>query len=197
MGATDAKFWIDVIGLIMGALWFAGAWFVMRASRLLAEPRVDSADVAREPANVMQRLAREIAAGRPGSPFQRATIEAANDRELRWSTAGALAHRGTARATGGSGRARVDWEIEGLRSSLLVLARIVVAIGAVVTIGLYIALDSLAVHHENPAVRGQVVQMVQAIHLLWPPFLFAGLARKLRSMASDEVRRTIQNAPFG
>jgi len=29
-----------------------------------------------------------------------------------------------------------------------------------------------------------------------PPFLLAGLARKLRRMVADEVRRVVQNAPF-
>jgi len=196
MDAATAGFWLDTIASIMAVLWVAAAWFVMRAGARLAEPLTGSAEVAQDPANVLQRLTRLLVGNRPGSPLQRATIDSANDREVQWSTLGAFAHRGTARATGSRDRARVEWAIEGRRASLLWLARLVVVIGAAVTFGLWYALGTWALPSEHPAARGQVVQMVQAIHALWPPFLLAGIALRFRNAAGEEVRRAVQNAPF-
>lgn len=197
MDVATARFWLDTIAAILAVLWFAGAWFVMQTGNRLAEPLTGTADVAQDPANVMQRFARLLVGNRPGSPLQRATIEAANDREVRWSTLGAFAHHGTARASGSRDRARVEWEIVANRPALLWTARVVVAAGAVVTVGLWYALHEFAVPNTDDGFRAQVVQMVQAIHVLWPPFLLAGLARRFRREPAEEVRRAVQNAPFG
>ena len=39
------------------------------------------------------------------------------------------------------------------------------------------AIRTFVVPHPDPAIRGQVFQMCQVAHFLWPPFLFAGLYR--------------------
>ncbi|MCU0726549.1 MAG: hypothetical protein MUE73_12290 [Planctomycetes bacterium] len=46
---------------------------------------------------------------------------------------------------------------------------------------------------EDPAVRGQVVQAVQIIHFLWPPFLFCGLTRYIRKLCVGAFRALLRN----
>jgi hypothetical protein len=48
----------------------------------------------------------------------------------------------------------------------------------------------------NPSVRGQAIQMVQAVHLLWPPFLCAALARHPGRMIQARVSAMIHNLPY-
>ena len=45
-------------------------------------------------------------------------------------------------------------------------------------------------------VRGQVFQMLQAIHVLWPPFLLAGMALAMRRRLDAEIERVIKNQRF-
>jgi hypothetical protein len=46
---------------------------------------------------------------------------------------------------------------------------------------------------DDPAVRGQVVQAIQVIHFLWPPFLFCGLTRYLRRLTVGAFRTLLRN----
>lgn len=196
MEQATAEFWLDTGAAIAGAVWLTGAWFVASTRRRCAEPLRGDLDVASDPDTVMARLTKVLADARPGSPLQNSTIESATAREVRWSSSGPFRHRGVVLSDGEPRRTRVEWEIQGERGGLLRGARVVVALGALVTLGLYLVLREFALPSENPGVRGQVFQMAQAVHVLWPPFLLAGLARKFRRMVGEEVRRAVQNAPF-
>lgn len=194
METTEALSWLDTIAAGAGLLWFAGAWFVARAARA-GQPLRGEVDVGASPAAVTSRLARQLADAKVGSPLQSCTIEAATEREVRWSSRGPLRHQGTAQANGDSRRAHVVFEVT-TRQGLLLGARILVVVGFAVTVGLYLLLREFVATSENPALRGQVFQMAQAIHVLWPPFLLAGLSQRLRRLVGDEVRRIVQNTPF-
>lgn len=50
-------------------------------------------------------------------------------------------------------------------------------IGMVAIIAGFAVIKTLVVNHPHPAVRWQTVQMVQVIHLLWPPFLAVAFAK--------------------
>lgn len=196
MEQATAQFWLDTGVAVAGALWLSGAWFVASTRRLCAEPLRGDLDVASDPATVMARLTKVLADARPGSPLQSSSIEAATQREIRWSSIGLFRHRGSVRTSGEPRRTRVEWEVQGQPGGLLLGARVVVALGALVTIGLYLVLREFVLPSESPGVRGQVFQMVQAVHVLWPPFLLAGFARRSRRLVGEEVRRAVQNAPF-
>ncbi|MBM4060683.1 MAG: hypothetical protein FJ265_06260 [Planctomycetes bacterium] len=195
MEFATASFWLDALAAGAAVVWFVGAWFVSGTARAVAEPLRGEAEVACAPAAVLAALGRAIAGARFRSPLQGGIVESVGDGELRWRSIGPWRHRGRLRVAGAAGRAHVTWEIEPGRM-LLTAARLVVFGGALVVVGLYFLLHELALPNENPGVRGQVFQMVQAIHLLWPPFLLAGLSRRLRRLVGDEVARAVQNAPF-
>jgi len=190
-----AAYWLDVIAAGAAVLWLAGAWFVMSTVRRSRQPLHGEAEVACDPATLITRLTKSIADARAGSPLQNSAVEGACANEVRWRSTGVMRHSGTARATGDRKTASVAWQIE-TGGGLLLGARLVVVLGAFVVGGLYWLLSEYVLPNENLGIRGQVFQMVQAIHVLWPPFLLAGLARKLRRMVADEVRRVVQNAPF-
>jgi len=48
----------------------------------------------------------------------------------------------------------------------------------------------------NPNVRGQAFQMAQVVHLLWPPFLFASLARQPARWITARVDALVNNLPY-
>ena len=50
--------------------------------------------------------------------------------------------------------------------------------------------------NPNPAVRAQTAQMVQAIHFLWPPFLFVALYRQGRRAARNAFEVFVHNLPY-
>jgi len=52
------------------------------------------------------------------------------------------------------------------------------------------------VTHPNPGVRAQAVQMVQAVHFLWPPFLCGALYRRGRSTIRNGFEVLIHNLPY-
>lgn len=195
MEPDTASFWLDVLAAGAGGLWLLGLWFVARTRRLGSEPLQGEAEVAKDPAAVMARLARALADARRGSVLQSSIVATATGKEVQWNSTGVFRHRGVATARGDARRCHVAWQIHCGRW-LQHVALVVVVVGGLVVGTLYYALHEFAVTSENPAVRAQVVQMVQAIHVLWPPFLFAGLSRKLRSAVGDEVARIVQNAPF-
>lgn len=195
MPTLDPGFLLHALAAGAAAVWLAGAWFVARTRRLFAEPLAGEIEVELGVAALAQRLAREVSTARPGSPLQQSLVEVANERELRWSSTGAFRHRGRFVLQGDTKRTRVRWQAETGRG-LLRAAGLVVVFGALVTLGLYLLLREFALPNENPGIRWQVAQMAQAVHLLWPPFLLAGIARRARRGIGNELRRIVQNAPF-
>ena len=61
-------------------------------------------------------------------------------------------------------------------------------------------IDAYVVHSPNPNLRAQVFQVLQAIHFVWPPFLFAGIYRGQRSAQEILARRLLDglthNLPY-
>jgi hypothetical protein len=51
------------------------------------------------------------------------------------------------------------------------------------------------VRAAHPAVRWQTIQMIQVVHLLWPPFLFLALYRRLKSGAMAQMDAFVHNLP--
>ena len=49
---------------------------------------------------------------------------------------------------------------------------------------------------EEPAVRYQVFQTCQIIHFLWPPFLFAGLSRRVVRAVTRSLTSVLANSAF-
>ncbi len=66
---------------------------------------------------------------------------------------------------------------------------------ATLVVGFWI-LKTLVINHPNPTVRWQVLQGLQVIHFLWPPFLFGGIYRKTLQTTRHQLEALIQNLPY-
>ncbi len=92
---------------------------------------------------------------------------------------------------------RVDYALAKPRVRvLLILGFVFQALGLIAIIAGFLLIYFLAVPNPNPGVRWQTVQMVQVVHFLWPPFLFAGLYRKSASFVRAQFDTFIHNLPF-
>jgi len=96
----------------------------------------------------------------------------------------------------GNGRTAVDYAISVSGGRFLWLAVIFQALGLLGLVAGFWLIHSFVVPHGNPAIRGQVVQMVQIIHFLWPPFLFAGLYRAGRRVVRTRFEALVHNLPY-
>jgi hypothetical protein len=145
--------------------------------------------VSGQPAVLSRKAAGFVAQGKLGVP---AKITSQSDDELTFeplsSGPWALFRRATLLfAPLGEERTEIRYEVispvEYWGRWHLGAARVCVALGLLsIGVGFWLA-DSYLVDAPNPAVRGQVWQMAQVIHFLWPPFLFAGLYRMRNRIA--------------
>ncbi|MCA8951916.1 MAG: hypothetical protein KDE27_20570, partial [Planctomycetes bacterium] len=133
--------------------------------------------------------------GIANSPLSGVELLDAPGDALAWR-GGGLSQTGSLRATSrGGGRSTVAWQVE-MRGGPLTAARWIVAGGALMIAVIYWVLSEFALPSEHPGARGQVFQMAQAIHVLWPPFLTAGLARVGRRKLIADLERTLRNLAF-
>lgn len=196
MDEATARFWFHAIAAVGTAVWLSSVVFLAATRRRLAEPRIGEVEFEGDRRALLQRAAAAIADARPGSPLQGCVVDSLSADELRWHSVRRVnAHRGVLRLHGAGGTTRLAYGIDG-QGRLLLAAQIVVAVGAVVLAAMFFGLRTYVLPHENPAVRGQALQMAQCVHVLWPPFLLAGLARGLRRAMGDELERIVRNLPF-
>lgn len=95
------------------------------------------------------------------------------------------------------GRTRVEWAVEPLSMRwLLWTGGAFLAAGLVYLAAACWALDTYVASSPNPAVRWQVLQMFQAVHFLWPPFLFGALYRRGASVVAAQFDALAANLPF-
>ena len=170
-----------------------GAWVVTGVET------VDSA----EP-DLHRKAARLLAEGRLGMPLK---VTRCDERELvfepamvtRWM----MVRRGIIRfEPAGFGKTNLRYAMfaRGSGRRLLWLAWLFQGLGLLaIGIGFW-AISTYVINHPNPPVRVQSVQMVQTIHFLWPPFLFAGLYRSFRrgsrNLSSRLVDALAHNLPY-
>ena len=72
------------------------------------------------------------------------------------------------------------------RRRLLLMSILVFAVPLVILLVAGV-IWQFVVPNGHPAIRWQVVQMVQIVHVLWPPFLVAALYRRQRRAAESAV----------
>lgn len=145
-----------------------------------AEAQVDG-----DPAELSARAARLLAEGRMVGPVR---VEQGRDLRLMFSSdqSNQFIRRGYIDFQPlGSGRTRISALFVRPRPGkiLLWLSLFGCVVGMASLMGTYVLIDRLVVHNANPNVRYQVFQMLQAVHLMWEPFLFAGIYRSQRSAA--------------
>lgn len=221
---TNAAAWI-VIGLTsLGALiWVAGLAFVWRATRAIRERDQSAAtrfeveepspagrlageaEVDGRPEDLSTKLAALLA--REGlAPFGPVRILSCDSRGLDFETTGSMGsgggldgkvRRGQFRFTPVGSRTRIEYAIEVPSGRVLLgIGWLFVALGLAALVGGCWLMFAFVVSSPNPNVRTQAFQMVQAVHLLWPPFLFATLARQPARMIEARVSALVHNLPY-
>jgi hypothetical protein len=162
-----------------------------------------SVEVDGEPAELSVKAASVLAKGLAGwTPFK---IRERTDNRLTFENIasnvnqpGHFLREGQLRfSPAGHGRTRIDYAI-GLKagSGMFWLAMAFQGLGLAALVGGFLLLWFLVVPDPNPAVRVQVVQMVQAVHFLWPPFLVGALYRRGRSTVVNALDLLISNLPY-
>lgn len=96
-----------------------------------------------------------------------------------------------------SGRTQIDYAILiPNRNGLLVAGWIVQILGLLVlAIGFPVMLLWVA-PHPHPAVHWQSVQMLHVLHFLWPPFMFAGIYRRVQTHVRNTFDSLVHNLPY-
>ncbi|MCI0685239.1 MAG: hypothetical protein L0Y71_24330 [Gemmataceae bacterium] len=96
-----------------------------------------------------------------------------------------------------SGRTQIDYAVLiPKRGGLLLAAWIFQILGLIALVVGFSLLHALVVPHPNPNVQWQSVQMAQVVHFLWPPFLFAGLYRRVQSHVRNTFDSLVHNLPY-
>jgi hypothetical protein len=197
LAVEDAGLLLDLLaGLSMGA-WLAGARFTWKTLQMQREPRAGECVVAAPASAVRDALVDALSRAQQMSPLSLARITRADEDEVAWEvTRGPQRHRGIVRLAADGPRTRATYGIVGAGPLLRIAAAVCVA-GLFVTVGLYLLLQAYVADSPDEHLRWQVFQMLQAVHLLWPPFLLAGLARKVRSQSAEEIERIVSNTGSG
>lgn len=196
MDYETARMWLDVIAGAAIVAWLVSAWFALSSRRLTREPLVGEVQSLAAPEQLRSAMVAALSARALASPLLGTEILAADAQEIRWRTPrGPLRHDGVLRLTADGRGCRASYGIV-VNSPLPTIGMAVAAVALLVVIGLYVLLRGTVLTSEDPSIRTQVIQMVQAVHLLWPPFLFGGITRGVRRRLGDEVARTIRNASF-
>lgn len=194
MSPADAAFWLDALAAGALTAWLAGAWFVARSAAKLAAPASEEVKLPEAVADPAQKFARALSQTNTRSALGATVIDAVEAAEVRWHANGTMRHTGTLRVARDDPR-RLLLELT-TKSPLLTAAKLVVTAGLLVTAAIYVALRLWIVPSDVDPVRLQVFQMVQSVHVLWPPFLLAGLARGLRNRLVAEASRLASALPY-
>jgi hypothetical protein len=97
----------------------------------------------------------------------------------------------------GAGRTRVEYLLEVSRGRGLLLAAFLVQIaGLIALVTAALLMETYVVNNPDPEVRYQVIQMVQVVHFLWPPFLLAYLYRRSRRQAAAWFDTMVHNLTY-
>lgn len=194
MSIESCAFFLDLIAAIAVAVWVAGAVFTANAARRVRAPVTAEARLNGDPEVLTRQLAEALAAGAPGSPLQRIVLDDVTATTLVWHGGAGVRHAGSLRVAGRGADAVVAWQLQ-VSSGLITAARWVNTLGGLVIALLYWVLQTYALPMQS-GIREQVFQMAQSIHVIWPPFLFAGLALKMKRRLAEEVERLIANRRF-
>lgn len=94
-------------------------------------------------------------------------------------------------------RTQVEWAVEPAAFRwMLGVGAIVQTLGLVGLIVGCWAMSAYVATSPEPGVRWQSLQMLQVVHVLWPPFLFAGLYRRGIRGVTAEFEALANNLPY-
>ena len=221
MTTETAQMLLAGITLVGFIVWLIGLQFLLATARVgksetLQAAEADepwpegwltgSAEVEGQPAVLVKRAAALLVKGGAGflGPLQ--IVECTNDR-LAFERLGPVSanqampnwfRRGELRFTSlGRDRTHIAWGVERAAPRwLLRVGALYQLLGLIALVAGSWTIYTLVTSSPDPAIRWQTVQMVQAVHFLWPPFLFAALYRRgVRSVRATFEALT-NNLPY-
>jgi hypothetical protein len=225
MDAEIGKFVVIAITTIGAVAWLAGLAVMLRATRqrearaqqaaerfdiegeAAAGTIVGEAEVEGQPEELSAKLAKLLARDGMG-PLGPVKIVACDRREVGFETAGSTPagssgyaaaglHRGQFRLVPAGSRTRVEYAIETSTGRVLLsLGWLTLVLGlAALAAGCWLEF-TYVLPSPNPTVRAQAVQMVHAVHFLWPPFVFAYLSGQPARMLRARLETLVHNLPY-
>ena len=219
MDPETSKGVVIAIASIGGVAWLAGLSVLLRATRerrARAHEAVERFDVSRESAEgtivgeaevdgtseeLSAKLAKLLARDGLG-PLGPVKIVSCDRRELVFETLGPISgpsvgRRGWFRLAPAGKRTRIEYAVETSSGRVLLgLGWLILFLGlAGLIAGVWLEF-TYVVPSPDPNIRTQAVQMVQVVHLLWPPFLFANLSRQPARMLRTRVESLVNNLPY-
>jgi hypothetical protein len=215
---------VIVLACVGALVWLAGLLVMTRATRdrrtraqeattrfdiedaMAGGTIVGESEVEGRPEDLSARLARLLARDGMG-PFGPVKIVACDAKELIFESAGASpgspgrtpdgVHGGRFRFTPTGSLTRVEYAIEAPSGrGVMAAGWLFIVLGFVALLGGCWAVFTYVLPSPSPNVRGQAFQIVQAVHFLWPPFLFATLARQPARMIQARVGAMVHNLPY-
>jgi hypothetical protein len=211
-----AQIVVSAIAAIGTIVWLAGLQFLARSRRIVKKNQPEgmfigdgsaavppnwlagSAEVDGRPAELATRAAAIFA---KASPFGFARIEEKSDERVTFANqmTGQPLRRGTLRfSDAGRGRSEVVWIAELANVDwLLRVGTLVQVLGLLALVVGGWAMFTWVASSANPAIRWQSLQMLQVVHVLWPPFLFGVLYRRCYSQVAAQFEALTHNLPYG
>jgi hypothetical protein len=213
-----AKLVVVAITAVGAVVWLAAMASVLRAARerresaqqaterfeieadLAPETIVGEAEVEGQPEELSAKLASQLAKDGMG-PFGPIKIMSRDRHQVAFEPAGQsmLGFRaGRLRLTPSGHQTQIEYAVETSRRGhyLLVAGAGCLVLGLVVLIVAPAMMFVYLIPSPDPAARFQVIQVVQMVHFLWPPFLFASLSRQPARMFRSRMESLVHNLPY-
>jgi hypothetical protein len=218
MEQETAELIVVAITAIGAVVWLAALASMLRAARELRESarqaseRFDieekfapgtisgEAEVEGQPEELSTKLAGQLARDGMG-PLGPIKIVSRDRHEVAFEPAGhsMLGLRsGRFRLTPSGAKTRIEYAVETSKrgQGLLIGGAVCLTIGLVALIVAPTLAFVYLIPDPNPNVRGQAIQVVQMVHFLWPPFLFAQLSRQPGRMFRARMESLVHNLPY-
>jgi len=220
MNAETAQFVLFAVTGVGAVVWVAGLRFLVASHRAGKNPPVErfglaerpenliagTAEVEGRPAELAAKAASVMARENVGTIGMLKILERTDDRVAfeavgpgqSGGSRGQFVGRGQLRfSPAARGRTRIDYavEVSGGRG-LLLGGAIFQVLGLVALVAGFWLIRTYIIPNQDPAIRGQTFQMLQVVHVLWPPFLFGGLYRGRHTAVRTAFDTLVHNLPY-
>jgi hypothetical protein len=194
------------IGAVVWVVSFLKAW---RSASLIEEGETALAGEATlegEPEEVSKKIARSLVGGPSHSIIQVRVVDAGpSGVRVRTPKGGALmpmtggleGEFKIRRAADGKVKVALRTNKGAERRAAKITMWICLLIGLPVLVGVPALLMALVVASPHPAVRWQSIQVVQIVHVLWPPFLFLWLGRRTQRVIEEGLGQVLDRLKYG
>jgi hypothetical protein len=177
------------VGLVF---WFVAVVLYRRMASAPTRERIVVNIPNKTPGEALKDL---IAGGKLFSPQARLTRPAENRLVVTQSRI-EVTLEATRRGSGAEVTADIDHSAYTRRFALGFAAFVLIVMPAVIG-GVPWALWHFAAESDSPGVRGQSLQVLQIVHVLWPPFLIYNLWNQLRRNVGNSVSNALVLAEAG